>query len=251
MEVDHYGLIGGKLSHSFSAAWFTKKFKAEGIQATYANYELKTADEVLRLIQEIKFLRGLNVTIPFKIDVIPFLDKLDVSAQETGAVNTIKITEINSEKFLTGFNTDTLAFEETIQPLLKKNHQKALILGTGGAALAVRSALQRLKMESIMVSRSKKNHSIIYSEIDQKIMRQYSVIINCTPEGMFPAVENMPALPVQYLTSAHLVYDLIYNPEETLLLKKAAAAGAATKNGLDMLHRQAELAWEIWNGSSY
>ena len=248
--MDRYGLIGGKLSHSFSASYFSEKFISEGIDASYANYELKSAGEILQLVNDIEGLHGLNVTIPFKIDVLPLMDQLHSSAVEACAVNTIKITTTTTGKVLTGFNTDSLAFEETLKPLLTTQHAKALILGTGGAASAVKAALQRLKMDYIMVSRASKADSISYSEIDKPLLQQYNVIINCTPSGMFPGIDRMPDLPMQFITSSNLVYDLIYNPAETLLLKKAKEAGATIKNGLDMLHRQAELAWEIWNDKS-
>lgn len=248
--MDQYGLTGSKLSHSFSASWFSEKFKREGIDAAYSNYELHSVNQLRNLVNDVSNLKGLNVTIPFKIDVIPLLNELHSSATESGAVNTIKIYRSSSEIIMKGFNTDSLAFEQTLKPLLKPHHRSAMILGTGGAAMAVKAALNRLHIDSLMISRSADEKQIAYKDITDKWMLQHQLIVNCTPVGMFPDMNVMPLVPMQYMTSSHLVYDLIYNPGETLLLKRAAEKGATVKNGLDMLHLQAELSWEIWSNDA-
>lgn len=239
-----FGLIGKNLSHSFSAEWFNTKFRVEGIDALYKNFPLSSVEEFTSLSNS-NDLTGLNVTIPYKKVIIPFLSELDESVRKTGAVNTVKfLTSVN--KFTIGYNTDYLAFSETILPLLG-NRSKALILGTGGAASAVKAALDDLKIAAVFVSRIPGEKRYIYSELNQEIMLEYHVIINCTPLGMFPDVDSTPPIPYQFINSSHLLYDLIYNPDETLFLKRGRAAGAQVMNGRDMLIRQAELAWEIWN----
>ncbi|MEP7262877.1 MAG: shikimate dehydrogenase [Bacteroidota bacterium] len=245
--MDHYGLIGGKLSHSFSASWFSDKFKRESIDAAYENYELTSADELPALIQKVENLRGLNVTIPFKKSIIPFLDELHSSAAECGAVNTIKIERSNNTVKLIGYNTDGPAFYVSLSPLLKQSHKKALILGTGGAAGAVSAVLNMICVPSILISRFKDNGFPVYADINERVMQEYTLVINCTPIGMFPDQNNFPELPYHSFSEAHIAYDLIYNPAETMFMKQAASFGATVKNGLDMLHRQAELAWQIWN----
>ncbi len=239
-----FGLIGKNLSHSFSAEWFNAKFREEGIDAVYKNFMLSSVEEFTSLSKENE-LAGLNVTIPFKKVIIPFLNEIEESAKKTGAVNTIKFLD-SENKFTKGYNTDYLAFSETIRPLLG-NRKKALILGTGGAAFAVKAALEDLMIPSDFVSRLPGEKRYIYTELNQEIMKEYLLLINCTPLGMYPDVSSFPPIPYQYINSSHLVYDLIYNPEETLFLSKAKEAGAKVKNGRDMLIRQAELAWEIWN----
>jgi shikimate dehydrogenase len=246
--VDKYGLIGASLKHSFSENYFKEKFRKENIQAIYNNYEIADIDQLSALIASNDELKGLNVTIPYKKEVIHFIDKLDSTAAASQAVNTIRIKRKDGTIVLEGFNTDAPAFKETIKPLLKRNHRKALILGTGGAAYAVAYSLETLSVSFLMISRLKTGENIInYDAITQEIMHEHSVIINCTPVGMYPHVNDFPPFPYDFLTAGHLVYDLIYNPEQTVFLKKASQIGATTKNGLDMLHRQAELAWEIWN----
>lgn len=245
--MDQYGLTGGQLSHSFSASWFSEKFKREAIDAVYENYELKSADELPALIKDNENLRGLNVTIPFKKSVISFLDELHSSAKECGAVNTIKVERSNNSVRLIGYNTDGPAFYVTLSPLLKPSHKKALILGTGGAATAVNAVFNMMELPSVMISRNKEKGFPVYADITERVMREYTIIVNCTPVGMYPDQSSFPELPYHCFSEAHIAYDLIYNPAETLFMKKAASLGAVVKNGLDMLHRQAELAWQIWN----
>lgn len=242
----HYGLIGKSLKHSFSKSYFEKKFKAEGLEGyAYQNYELDTIDQLPALLADAQELKGLNVTIPYKESVIPFLDALSPEAREIGAVNCIKI----EQGTLTGHNTDAYGFAQSIKPFLDVNHQRALILGTGGAAKAVSYALKKVGVDVFFASASgKKAGNILhYSEINDRVMGSFGLIINTTPLGMLPHENECPALPYPMFTPEHLAYDLIYNPEETLFLKQAKAYGAVTMNGLSMLKLQAEKSWEIWN----
>ncbi|WP_211224619.1 shikimate dehydrogenase family protein [Salinimicrobium xinjiangense] len=239
-----FGLIGRNISYSFSRKYFSEKFAAEGIAATYENFDLQEITEFPEVLQKHENLKGLNVTIPYKEAIIPFLDTLDKTAAEIGAVNTIKIEEDGS---LTGFNTDYFGFMESIKAFLKPHHQKALILGTGGASKAVNYALKTLNLQTTFVSRTASKNAILYTDLSEEIMEEYTVIVNTTPLGTFPGVEDYPDLPVEYLKSKHLVFDLIYNPPKTSLLQLAEARGAKVLNGEKMLVLQAEKAWEIWN----
>jgi shikimate dehydrogenase len=246
--VKSYGLIGASLKHSFSENYFTEKFRRENIEAVYSNFEIGNINELPSLIASHPHLTGLNVTIPYKQQIMAFIHELHSSAINAGAVNTIRIKRTEENITLEGFNTDCNAFADTIKPLLKKHHTKALILGTGGGAHAVRTALHGLSVQSVMVSRNKKEEGVIsFNEITAYTMAECSVIVNCTPVGMYPDINSFPVIPYDFLTADHLAYDLIYNPQQTLFLHKAAAAGAVTKNGLEMLYKQAELAWKIWN----
>ena len=229
------------MGHSFSQRYFTEKFAREGIPARYDNYEMPSADGVVDLIASTPELVGLNVTIPYKQDVIPLLRSLDPDAEAIGAVNVIRIRDMR------GFNTDVIGFRESIRPLLQSHHTKALVLGTGGASLAVKNGLRQLGIEPLSVSRNCREGMITYDNIDEALLRDYTVIINCTPLGTFPNVDECVPIPYHLLTSRHLLFDLVYNPEETLFLRKGREQGAATKNGYEMLIRQAEAAWEIWN----
>lgn len=244
--MERYGLIGKILVHSFSKKFFTEKFETENYDARYDLFELPTIEEFKQLIQT-EGLCGLNVTIPYKQDVIPFLNELDSTAQEIGAVNTIQFNQIDGKLSLKGFNTDAIGFENSLKPLLKPCHTKALVLGTGGASKAIIYILKKLGIEPQYVSRNKKEGILAYSELTPQIVDEHKLIVNCTPAGTFPKVDEMPEFPVEYLTADHLVYDLIYNPEETKLCRLAKERGAVTKNGLEMLHGQAIAAWEIWN----
>lgn len=244
--MDRYGLIGKVLVHSFSKKFFTEKFEKEQIDARYDLFELPVIDEFAELIKT-DGLCGLNVTIPYKQEVMPFLNELDPMAEEIGAVNTIQINHINGKLSLKGFNTDAIGFEDSLTPLLKPCHTQALILGTGGASKAILYILRKLGIEPQYVSRSRKEGILAYEDLTEKVVAEHKLIVNCTPSGTFPKVDEMPAFPVEYLTKDHLVYDLIYNPEETMLCRLARERGAATKNGLEMLHGQAIAAWKIWN----
>lgn len=243
-----YGLIGFPLGHSFSRNYFNNKFADEKIDAEYVNFEIPSIQDFRRVIEENPNIYGLNVTIPYKQQVIPYLDELDADAEEIGAVNVIKfIREAGQKLKLVGYNSDVVGFMGSIKPLLKPHHRKALILGTGGASKAIVYGLRKLGISSVFVSRTKKEGMLTYDELTPEIVQEFTVIINCTPVGMFPHTDACPALPYECLTEKHLLFDLIYNPEETLFMKKGAAQGAITKNGLEMLLLQAIGAWSIWN----
>lgn len=243
------GLIGYPLGHSFSAGYFKEKFSKENISGfEYKNFEINDISLLTQVIQNNSDLVGLNVTIPYKESVIPLLDKLDESASNVGAVNTIKIDRHEGEIKLTGYNTDTYGFKESLKPLLNNGHQKALILGTGGAAKAAAFVLKDIGLEVLYVSRlPKKENEVSYESLNEIAVSNYPLIVNSSPIGMFPNVEKCPNIPYQYLSDKNLLFDLIYNPAETLFLKKGKEKGALTQNGLPMLILQAEKAWEIWN----
>lgn len=246
--MQKYGLIGYPLKHSFSIGYFNEKFKAENIDAEYVNFEIPTINDFMQVIEENPNLCGLNVTIPYKEQVIPFLDELDKDTAKIGAVNVIKIVRLPKGKVkLVGYNSDIIGFTQSIEPLLQSHHKKALILGTGGASKAVYHGLNNLGIESTFVSRTKKNNKFLtYEELTPEVMASHTVIVNTTPVGMFPKVDFCPNIPYEQLASDHLLYDLLYNPNETLFMKKGQAQGAITKNGLEMLLLQAFAAWEIW-----
>lgn len=239
--MKRYGLIGHPLKNTFSANYFNQRFKRETINALYSNYPLASIDELPSLLLREETLCGLNVTIPYKQSVIPFIHEMDESATAVGAVNTISIQ--NGK--LTGYNTDVYGFEKSLLPLLKPWHQFALVLGTGGASKAVCFVLQKLGIKYNTVSRAAEN-GFTYTDIDKALIRSHQVIVNTTPVGMFPNANKAPHIPYEFITPLHLVYDLIYLPEETLFIKQAATRGAVTQNGLAMLHLQADKAWEIW-----
>ena len=246
--MQKYGLIGYPLGHSFSKNYFNQKFESENIDATYLNFEIPNIKDLKTVLKENPELNGLNVTIPYKEQVIPYLDDLDEDARLIGAVNVIKFTKGLFGKKLKGYNSDIIGFTQSIQPLLQPHHQKALILGTGGASKAVYHGLKNLGIESIFVSRTHKADDMLtYEELTPEIMAEYTVIVNCTPVGMFPKVDFCPNIPYELLTPNHLLYDLLYNPNVTLFMKKGEAQGAVVKNGLEMLLLQAFAAWEIWH----
>ncbi|NLR81837.1 shikimate dehydrogenase family protein [Chitinophaga eiseniae] len=239
-----YGLIGYPLSHSFSKGFFKEKFEKENITGCqYENYPIPGITEFTTLLEEHPQLQGLNVTIPYKEVVIPFLDELSDAAARIGAVNCI---HFNGGK-KTGYNTDVIGFTKSLQPLLQPHHTQALVLGTGGAAKAIMYALEQLGITYTIVSRRPENGAIAYEALDQATMEAHTVIVNTTPLGMYPKVDTFPEIPYQYLSSRHLLYDLVYNPAETAFLQKGAAQGATIKNGHEMLILQAEASWEIWN----
>ena len=242
-----YGLLGYPLGHSFSRNYFNQKFEAERIDAEYLNFEIPEIKEIKNVIKENPELNGLNVTIPYKEQGIPYLDDLDEDARLIGAVNVIKFSKgLFGKVKLKGYNSDIIGFKQSIEPLLKEHHRKALILGTGGASKAVFQGLKQLGVASTFVSRKAKEYCITYEEITPKVMEQYTVIVNTTPLGMYPNVNACPDIPYDLLTSDHLLYDLLYNPDETLFMRKGKEKGAVVKNGLEMLLLQAFAAWEIW-----
>jgi shikimate dehydrogenase len=243
--MSEYGLIGKNLSHSFSKQYFQKKFADLGLDyLEYTNFELNDISEIKSILARNPFLRGFNVTIPYKETVIPYMDELSPEARGIAAVNCVKIT--NGK--LIGHNTDAYGFASSIKPFLEPQHSRALVLGTGGSSKAVVFVLKRLNVEVFYASTSKKRqNTFAYETLNERLFNACKFIINTTPVGMFPNVDECPNIPYDCLSSQHLVYDLIYNPEETLFLKKAKEQGATTINGLSMLQLQAEKSWEIWN----
>jgi shikimate dehydrogenase len=240
-----YGLIGKNISYSFSKKYFNDKFEKEELTfCFYENFDLQAINQFPKIIRENPNLSGLNVTIPYKEKIIPYLDKLDENASKIGAVNCIKITKKGKKK---GYNTDYYGFKKSLEPLLQSHHQKALILGTGGASKAVAFALEKLGILYTFVSRSKKENALDYKYINATTFDNYQIIINCTPLGTHPNVEEFPPIPYEFFTKEHIAFDLIYNPEETEFLKRANAKNAVTKNGYEMLVFQAEKGWKIWN----
>ncbi|MDR0843711.1 MAG: shikimate dehydrogenase [Tannerella sp.] len=243
-----YGLIGYPLGHSFSIGFFNRKFQSENIDAEYLNFEMEDVKDLKTVLQENPTLCGLNVTLPHKTNVIPLLDEIDGNARLIGAVNVIKFTKGRFGKLkLTGYNSDITGFNKSIEPLLNKTHRKALILGTGGASKAIYHGLMDLGLSAVFVSRTPKDFCITYDEITPGTMNEYTVIVNTTPLGLYPHVEQAPDIPYDLLTPSHLLYDLIYNPDETLFMQKGKEHGAAVKNGLEMLLLQAFESWRIWN----
>lgn len=239
-----FGLIGKNIAYSFSRNYFNTKFESENISAVYKNFDLDNIEEFPELISENPEIKGLNVTIPYKEAIIPFLDKMDPIAREIGAVNTIKIEDSGK---LIGYNTDYYGFLETLKPHLKKQHTHALILGKGGASKAIAYGLKELGIDFKFVSRSPLPEDLSYNELNKSHFDKYKLIINCTPLGTHPQTEEFPPIPTSSLTSDHLLFDLIYNPPITKLMKLALENGAKAVNGQRMLELQAEKAWEIWN----
>lgn len=241
-----FGLIGYPLGHSFSKKHFTEKFQKEGItDCSYELYEIPTARKLEEIISDNPELEGINVTIPYKEDVIALMDDLDEACEEIGAVNCIHI----KDGLLTGYNTDYIGFRDSLTAWLGSEKPNALVLGTGGASKAICQALYDLEIEFQLVSRSEDEDQITYENLasDPEIMDSHTLIINTTPLGTFPNEDGIPAIPLDQLTSAHRVYDLVYNPVETALMKACMDRGGKAKNGLEMLQLQAEAAWEIWN----
>ena len=244
-----YGLVGYPLGHSFSSGYFNEKFKAEGINAEYVNFEIPSIDDFTRIFAEGVNIQGLNVTIPYKEKVMALLDDVDAVAGKVGAVNVVKIVrdEAGNVAKLRGYNSDIVGFTDSIAPLLKPVHKKALVLGTGGAAKAVIYALRQLGIESTCVSRNPCIGQLAYFDLDEHCINSHKVIVNTTPLGMHPKVNQCPPIPYELLTPEHLCYDLVYNPAVTLFMKNSREYGAVVKNGLDMLIGQAVEAWRIWN----
>ncbi|MBP8851089.1 MAG: shikimate dehydrogenase [Breznakibacter sp.] len=243
-----FGLIGFPLKQSFSQKYFTQKFQDLHIEAEYENYSIASIEVLEEILREKDSLKGFNVTIPYKKQVLAYLDELDDIAKEVGAVNVVKISTINGKKHLKGYNSDIIGFENSLIKYLKPQHKKALILGTGGASLAVEYALKRLGIEYRYVSRSSSSSDILtYEQITPNVIAEYTLIINTTPLGMFPDIESSPNIPYHLLTNDHLLYDLVYNPEKTKFMQQGELNGAVAVNGLEMLYGQAEEAWRIWN----
>ena len=239
-----FGLIGRNINYSFSKAYFTQKFKDLQLDNySYENFDFQNIDELASVLKNTHHIKGFNVTIPYKQDVIKFLSGIDAKAESIGAVNTIKLTK----KGLIGYNTDYYGFQKSIEPALKKHHKKALILGTGGASKAVAFVFKELKIDFKFVSRNPTKDQLNYSDLNNGIIKEYTVLVNCTPLGTFPKIENKPNIPYEFINPKHLLFDLIYNPEKTAFLLEGESRGAQIKNGNKMLELQAEKAWKIWN----
>jgi len=234
----HYGIIGYPLQHSFSAKYFNEKFEREGIEAEYSLYPVQVESLKLKVESLLASLDGFNVTLPYKQAIIPYLDRLDETAQAVGAVNVVYKR--------VGYNTDCLGFIESIRPLIRDFDRKALVLGTGGASKAVCYGLKSLGISPTLVSRTPKDGMLGYNDLTAEVMREHTIIVNSTPLGMFPDVNSCPEIPYEQLTARHLLFDCIYNPEVTLFLRKGQEQGATIQNGIGMLLGQAKAAWEIW-----
>ncbi len=238
-----YGLIGKDLSHSFSKTFFTYKFEQENRKDSYHNFELENLEQFLEIIKKNTDLKGLNVTIPYKEDIIPYLDKLDKEAQKIGAVNTIKFVKGGK---LIGYNTDHYAFAKALADFFPLKEKTALILGTGGASKAIQYVLKMMDFKYRIVSRKKCDDTITYDAVTQDLVTNHYLIVNCTPLGTFPNIRECPKLPYQYISEDHVLFDLIYNPRETEFMKRGFVKGARVSNGLKMLEYQAKRAWKIW-----
>ena len=246
--MDKYGLIGFPLGHSFSISYFNEKFENEHINAQYINFEIPSIDGLTEILDRNPELRGLNVTIPYKEQVMKYLDAISPEAEAIGAVNVIRVTHKGDKVYLKGFNSDVIGFTRSIEPLLEPAQKKALILGTGGASKAIHYGLKSLNMQTIFVSRTRYGDGFItYEEVTPELVKEYNVIINCTPVGMYPHADECPKLPYEAMDTHTLLYDLIYNPDETLFLKRGREQGATVKNGLEMLLLQAFASWDFWN----
>lgn len=244
VRMSRFGLIGKNIDYSFSRSYFTDKFKLENLPYSYENFDIQNITLFPKIILENPDLKGLNVTIPYKEEIIPYLNDLGATAREIGAVNTIKIT---SDGSLKGYNTDYWGFKKSLQKFLPLKKKTALILGTGGASKAIAFALQQLDFDIQFVSRNPTDSILSYSQLTSEIINSYFLIVNCTPLGTFPNIKESPSLPFQYLNQDHVLFDLIYNPSKTEFLRRGELEGAKIENGLLMLQFQAEKAWEIWN----
>ncbi len=243
-----FGLIGYPLGHSFSQTYFNKKFKAEKINAEYLNFEIPEIGDLMEIISEYPTLEGLNVTIPYKEQVIPYLAEITPDAKRIGAVNLIKVRRSGDDMVdLIGYNSDIVGFTNSIEADINDKRRKALVLGTGGASKAVKCGLENLGVEVTLVSRTPREGVITYGDLTPEIIVDHKVIVNTTPLGMYPNVEECPDIPYQYITPDHLCYDVIYNPDITMFMKKSMAQGAEVKNGLEMLLLQAFENWRVWN----
>ncbi|MCG2459886.1 shikimate dehydrogenase [Flavobacteriaceae bacterium F89] len=241
---NRFGLVGRNISYSFSKGYFTEKFSVLGLDDyTYENFDLEKIEDFSSLITNNPNIKGVNVTIPYKEAVLPYLSEIHPKAAQIGAVNTIKLHKDQR----IGFNTDVYGFRKAIEQFLKPHHKKALILGTGGASKAVAFVFDELNLPFQFVSRNPKANQLNYSDLDHRNMKEYTVLVNCTPLGTFPKVEDRPSIPYQSIGDNHLLFDLIYNPPKTSFLIEGESRGATISNGLRMLQLQAEKAWEIWN----
>lgn len=252
--MKEYGLVGKKLGHSFSKGFFTQKFQNESIDACYLNFEMPSVTDpekgLVKTIVDHPDLEGLNVTIPFKKDVLPYLDGIDPLAAEIGAVNTIRIDRDSEGVHLFGFNTDIIGFVDSVRPLINSRMpHKALVLGTGGASLAICLGMKKLGFDVVIVSRRESEGYITYTHLNQNpsILKEFGVIVNCTPLGMWPDVESAPDIPYCMLSSDQLLYDLVYNPDPTEFMKRGSSFGAKVCSGRAMLIGQALASWQIWN----
>jgi shikimate dehydrogenase len=243
--MHYYGLIGFPLQQSFSQIYFQQKFASENIMdTTYLNFPIQNIGLFPELLANNPEIKGLNITIPYKEKILQYAHKVNDVVQKCGATNCLKITN----GIITAYNTDVIGFEKSLSPLLKSNHDHALVLGTGGAAKAVAYVLNKLQINFLFVSRNANNAATIpYRMMDETLLKKYQLIINATPVGMDPDPSGFPDIPYAFLGASHLLYDLIYNPAETVFLQKGKAVGAAVKNGFEMLELQAEAAWQIWN----
>lgn len=243
-----FGLIGYPLKQSFSQKYFTEKFTKLEILAQYLNFSIPTIEELPNIISQNPSLIGFNVTIPYKKEVIKYLDEIDDTAKTVGAVNVVRITYLDKKPILKGYNSDIVGFENSLKKHIQPHHTKALILGTGGASLAVEYSLKRLGIQYQYVSRSSNDSTIFtYNQITKDIVESYTLIINTTPLGMFPDINTAPDIPYELITNKHLLYDLVYNPLTTKFMELGQRQGATVVNGLEMLYGQAEEAWRIWN----
>lgn len=242
--MEQYGLIGYPLGHSFSRRFFNEEFFPEhGIEAEYLNFEIPEADGLLEVVRTHPLLRGLNCTIPHKQAIIPLLDEISPEAREIGAVNVIRIRDGR----LKGFNSDIIGFMDSLRPLLRPHHRRALVLGSGGASKAVWAGLRRLGLEPTQVSRKAGDGALSYEMLTPEVMADCTVVVNCSPVGMFPRVDDCPAIPYELLSERHLLYDLVYNPLDTLFMQRGRERGATVKNGLEMLRLQALASWKFWH----
>ena len=247
--MEKYGLIGYPLGHSFSISYFNQKFSDEGIDAKYENFEIPSIDILPEILDSNPELRGLNVTIPYKEKVMQFLDHISPEAQAIGAVNVIRVMHEGKDTILKGYNSDVIGFTQSISPMIDtKWHKKALVLGTGGASKAINYGLRSLGLDTVYVSRYERPGTIQYNKITPDVIREYNVVVNCTPVGMYPHTDECPQLPYEAMDSHTILYDLIYNPDETLFMKRGRERGADVKNGLEMLLLQAFASWEFWHG---
>jgi shikimate dehydrogenase len=243
-----YGLIGYPLTHSFSKGYFTEKFAKENLQDhAYLNFPIKDIAELNQVTESNPDLLGFNVTIPYKEQIIPYLDYISSDAMAVGAVNTVRVSKIKGETRLTGHNTDVDGFRESLVRILRADVKSSLILGTGGASKAVAYVLKELGIKINFVSRKEKEGNYCYNDLDRSIVESNLLIVNTSPLGTFPEINTFPAIPYPFLNSKHILFDLVYNPPETVFLREGKKRGALIKNGLDMLYRQAEQAWQIWN----
>ena len=242
--MEQYGLIGYPLGHSFSRRFFNEEFFPEhGIEAEYLNFEIPEADGLLEVVRTHPLLRGLNCTIPHKQAIIPLLDEISPEAREIGAVNVIRIRDGR----LKGFNSDIIGFMDSLRPLLRPHHRRALVLGSGGASKAVWAGLLRLGLEPMQVSRKAGDGVLSYEMLTPEVMADCTVVVNCSPVGMFPHVDECPAISYELLSGRHLLYDLVYNPLDTLFMQRGRERGATVKNGLEMLRLQALASWKFWH----